>query len=77
MLPICLWNVLSAHPLPLSKETGRFPDIVGHFDFTEFVAGKESERSSGLPPGRNSLRFKGKRLSVMSAGDRSSYPNQS
>ena len=44
-----------------------------------FVAGKESERSSGLPPGRNSLRFKGgkKDSSVMSAGDSGSYLNQS
>lgn len=75
-----LMECFVSSPSSLIKETGRFPDIVGTiFDFTEFCGWKESERSSGLPPGRNSLRFKGgkKDSSVMSAGDRSSYPNQS
>ena len=44
------------------KRLAGFLTWLGPFLISQrFVAGKESERSSGLPPGRNSLRFKGKK----------------
>ena len=48
------------------KRLAGFLTWLGPFLISQsFVAGKESERSSGLPPGRNSLRFKGEKKKLL------------